>query len=68
MPSSPKWNAVDFNVINDIRAFATFTYVIWDGWERFPKSEFPSRNYNLEVDMNAIYNLETSNYENSNMT
>lgn len=33
----------------------------------FRKSQFPSCNYELEVDGNAIYKLETRNYSNSNM-
>ncbi len=32
------------------------------------KSEFPSHNYDLEVDVNVIYDLETGNYSNSDMT
>lgn len=32
------------------------------------KSQFPSLNYHLEVDVKAIYKSESCNYGNSNMT
>lgn len=32
------------------------------------KGEKKSRNYNLDVDMNAVYKLETGNYDNFDMT
>lgn len=36
--------------------------------EHSEKSESPTSNYDMDVELGAIYKLENQNYDNSNMT